>query len=316
MAGGAVIEKFSWSPEPANGKFAAGTEYTLSVTIRAAENTALSEYLTATVNGSAANVTSDGNTAIVTYTFPKTAGGSSGGSHHTSSSSTARETLPSVNGASKNWADIAAEISKLAENSSITIKLNGSYNVPVEVIKAIADRNIRATFVVDSWRSWYLDGADIEIPAAADLTILQLGYLDSSTLRGTAGAKLHINGTNNPTSLIVSFKKDYAGTFANLFRRNDDKPVFAGIARVDTDGRVMISAKDSGDYVIILGEYSDLPGDMDNNGMLTATDALEVLRYVVSLTSSGNLSASDIDGDGAVTALDASVILRRSFSLR
>lgn len=321
VTGGAVIEKFSWSPEPANGKFAADTAYTLSVYLKAPENTALSGELTATVNGSAAEVTTDENAnVIVTYTFPRTAGNSSGGSssggsHHSGGSSASSETSPSVNGVSKSWTEIASDISKLPENSNPTIALGGNYNIPAEVIKAIADRNIKAEFVIDSWRSWYIDGADIKNPAAADMTIIQISSLDSSSLRGTVGVKYHINGTNNPAALAFTFKKDYAGRFANLYRMDSGKLVFVGVARVGADGRVMVPASDMGDYVIMLSEYSDLPGDMDNNGIMTAADASEVLKYAVGLIKDGNTLAADIDGDGSVTPSDAAAILKKAIGL-
>ena len=396
VTGGAVIEKFEWSPEPVNGKFAADTAYTLSVYLKAAANTTLSKNLTATVNGSEAKVTAGENeNVIVTYTFAKTAaddvsapvispnGGSftgsqavtitcatdgaavyyttdgtaptaastkytgtftitesttvkaiavknsvssavvsatftkrsSGGGSYGGGSTVNEPVKPTINGKSASWADIAAQLAMLANGSEITIDLNGNYNVPVEVIKIIADKDIKATFVVDSRRNWYLDGAEIETPAAADMTVLQITSLDSSSLRGTAGVKFHINGTNNPTALTVSFQKSDAGKFANLYRKDGKKLVFVGVAKVDANGAAKVSASDKGDYVLMLCEYSDLPGDMDNDGALTATDASAALKYTVELIEDGNVLAADIDGDGFITARDAAIILKRIVGL-
>lgn len=399
VKGGAVIEKFEWSPKPVDGKFAADTAYTLSVYLKASGSAAFSKYMTASVNGADANVTvGENENIIVTYTFPKTAadnvsapvispnGGSftgsqtvtitcatdgaaiyyttdgtvpttastkytgaftltesatvkaiavkdnaysavvsaafikrsSGGGSGSSSGSgsTVNEPVkPTINGRTASWTDIAAELARLANGSEVTIDLNGSYNVPAAVIKVIADKDLKATFVVDSRRSWYLDGAEIETPAAADMTVSQITSLDSSSLRGTAGAKFHINGTNNPTALTVSFQKSDAGKFANLYRKDGKKLVFVGVAKVDANGAAKVSASDKGDYVLMLGEYSDLPGDMDNDGALTATDASAALKYTVALIDDGNVLAADIDGDGAVTARDAAIILKRIVGL-
>lgn len=73
------------------------------------------------------------------------------------SSAKADDAKSVVNGKKTNWADNAGSISKLAEGCAITISLNGNYTFPTNVMKAVADKNIKATFVVDSVKSWVID---------------------------------------------------------------------------------------------------------------------------------------------------------------
>ena len=73
------------------------------------------------------------------------------------SSAKADDAKSVVNGKETNWADNAGSISKLAEGCANTISLNGNYTFPTNVMKAVADKNIKATFVIDSVKSWVID---------------------------------------------------------------------------------------------------------------------------------------------------------------
>lgn len=58
-------------------------------------------------------------------------------------------------------------------------------------------------------------------------------------------------------------------------------------------------------------EFSDLPGDANNDGALNALDASAILKDIVRIDKCKNLLMGDFNGDRAVNALDASVILRQ-----
>ncbi len=234
-------------------------------------------------------------------------GGSSGGSGGSSST-----TNPSIGGSEKSWNDIAADLAKLANGSEVTIELNGLTTVPVEVITVIDERDLKVTFVVDSVRSWKTDGAEITTPAAADLTFTKTTSTKSDSLRGTAGTQFRINDTGIPTSIKINFKTEYAGQFANLYKNVDGKLVFVTCAKLDKNGNVTLSdVKDKGDYIVMLCEFSDKPGDMNNDGVLDARDAAAILRYLIGLEKGANPEMADFNGDGEFDARDAAAILRK-----
>ena len=157
------------------------------------------------------------------------------------------------------WADAAKEINGLTNGGEITIELNGSYDVPADVIKAIADRKIKATFVIDGYRSWLIDGAHITAPVAANLRVITLGKLDTAGLRGTAGYKFSLSGTNNTATLVIAFNSEHAGKFANLYKAVDGRIAFTGVVKVGAYGSASLpNVCDKCDYVIMLGDYSDL----------------------------------------------------------
>lgn len=277
--------------------------------------------LTASATVKAFAVSADATASdIVTAVFTKKSGGSSSGSSGGSSGGSSRpssakteETKPAFNGKETSWADIAGSIAKLAEGGAVTISLNGNYTVPAEVMKQIADKKIKATFVVDSVKSWVIDGAQIKNAASTDLTLIQTQKLKTGGLAGTEGVQFTVSSADIPAGIAVSFKADFAGRFANLYKSVDGKLVFMGCAKLDSTGKSTVPGIDGkGGYAVMLSELSALPGDMNNDGILNALDASEILKYAVGISAGANLAAADINGDGTVNASDAAAVLRRA----
>ena len=65
-------------------------------------------------------------------------------------------------------------------------------------------------------------------------------------------------------------------------------------------------------------EIDYIPGDVDMNGVVEASDALLALRYAMAIITLSDLQIEigDMDGDGVLTASDALVILRMAMGIR
>ena len=245
----------------------------------------------------------------------------SGGSSSSTPSRPSRPTTPPapkpiIGGKERSWSDIAKEISSLEEGSEYTIELNGITDIPENVIKAIAEKKIKTTFVVGIARQFYVDGADISEPCAADLTMDYSNDMKADELRGIVGVRFTIHDTNIPTDVNIIFKEEHAGKFANLYKEQDGKVVYVGTAKIADDGTVVLSGiKDAGDYVVMICEFSDLPGDMDNDGVLSAKDALAILKHSAGAEKGVNPLFADINGDGIINSKDALAILKISAGL-
>ena len=238
-----------------------------------------------------------------------TGGNSSGGTARPSRPAAATETRPGINGVQKSWTDIAADIMKQGGGSAV-ISLNGETTVPADVIKAIADSRIKAEFIIDSIKSWIIDGAAIKSASAADFTVLP-GNSDRIGLRGVFGADLKISGTGIPAELKLTFRREFAGQFANVYRLTDGGLEFRCCTRISVDGTAAIpGAYTGGEYVVMVCEYSDLPGDFSNDGIMNALDAAMILKDIVGFSRGENPRMADFNSDGAINALDASAILR------
>ena len=301
---------------PGTASYAKGAEVMLTVTPDAGY-----QVKSVTLNGNAVELTNGTYTFTITEnstfeavfkkkTTSGTSGGSSGGGYTRPSSPAPAETNPAVNGKNMSWSDAASEIRKASPDEKLVIDLNGKTDIPAEVIKAAAERKLKVEFVIDSTKSWVIDGAEITAPANADLTALP-GNADKSALRGISGFDLKISGTNVPADMKLSFRKEFAGQFANVYKLTDGKLVFLACAKIGEDGSAVISGMEaSGEYIVMACEFSDLPGDANNDGVLNALDAAAILKAMINSANGGDLVMSDINGDGTVNALDAAAILK------
>lgn len=242
----------------------------------------------------------------------KSTGGSSGSRPSGSTSNTGTsDTAPTLNGKTISWSEIASDISKMDENSSVNIDLNGSTAVPAEVLKTIKDRKITAAIRFDDYKSWTIDGSRITSDNAyADLSLIP-STSSVNGARGIAGYRFTTGGNNVGAELNIKFRNGFTGKFANLYFVKDGNAVFVSTARVADDGYVTLpGAESKGEYVIMLCDYSDLPGDSNNDGVMNVLDVSAILKEIAGGTKSANAQMGDFNGDGTVNALDASAILK------
>ena len=161
-----------------------------------------------------------------------------------------------------------------------------------------------------------VDGSKITTPAAADLTLTKTTGTKHDGLRGIEGTQFKINDTGIPTSLEIAFKTSHAGKFANLYKVDDGKLTFVTCAKLGEDGKVILpEVAEKGDYVAMLCEFSDRPGDMNNDGTMDVFDASAILKDLVELEKGKNPFMADFNGDGEVNVFDASAILKRLVGL-
>ena len=276
-----------------------------------------------TVNGNALTVknnkvsfTVTADTVLKIEFEKKSSGGSSGGHYSGGSGSMGtKESKPSINGESKSWSDIASDIAKSGRNDAITIDLNGETTLPEDVIKAIKDSGATVTVKIDSTKSWTIKGSDIKDgTSSADLSLLP-GISSVKGARGSVGYRFSTGGNDVGADLTIQFKPEYAGKFANLYFIRDSKAEFASTAKVAEDGSVTFpNVKDKGEYVVMLSDYSDLSGDVDNDGKLLIRDALTALRHILELEKAANPEVIDFNNDGQATIRDALDILNHAIA--
>lgn len=268
--------------------------------------------ITATTTIKAVAFVGEAESSVTSAAFTRKAqsGGSGGSGASVRPTRPDTEPRPSIDGKSMSWAEISVELAKRQDGSTVKIMLNGAYEVPADVIRVIAGKKLHIEFVADSIKSWLTDGAKISAVTAADLSAV-LGSADRSALRGISGADLRVSGTKIPADLKLSFRKEFAGQFANVYKPANGKLVFHGCAKLGADGAAIIPGADSeGEYVVMVCEFSDMPGDINNDGVLNALDASAVLKCVVGISQGANPLMGDFNKDGTVNAIDASDILK------
>ena len=300
---------------PSTSDYPIGTEVTLTVTPDKGY-----QVKSATLDGKTVRLTNGKFTFTLTadcvfsVEFRKKSTGGSSSVHYPSGSGStaAKDYDPVLNGNSMSWSEIAAALSKMDENSKVNIDLNGSTVVSAEILKAIKDNKISANLKFDSSKSWTIDGSRITSESAyADLSLLP-GTSSAKGARGIAGYRFTTGGNNVGAELNIKFRDEYVGKIANLYFIKDGSAEFVSAYKIAGDGyAVLPGAAAKGEYVIMLGDYSDLNGDVNNDGTLNALDANAVLRDITGLEAGANPLMADFNGDGEVNALDASDVLKK-----
>ena len=131
------------------------------------------------------------------------------------------------------------------------------------------------------------------------------------------GVDLRVGGTKVPAELKLYFREVFAGQFANVYKLNGGVLEFQRSVKVGNDGTAVIPGADAaGEYVVMVCEFSDLPGDADNDGVLSALDASAILKEIVGMAKSANAAVCDFNDDGEVNALDAAAALKAVVGVR
>ena len=301
---------------PGTADYESGTEVTLTVTPDSGYRVK-----SVTLDGKAVTLTNGKYTFKVTANctfeaeFVKKGGssggtGGSGGSSGGSAGGSSTRSLPVINGIEKSWQSIVSDISRLPEGGSAVIALNGETVVPVEVVRAISDVKAKVEFVVSTAKSWMIDGAKITTVCAADFTALPR-IAEKTSLRGVNGAAFKGGDTGVPAVLKLTFRKEFSGQFANVYKLADNRLVFLQCVKITADGTALISGVNAaGEYAVMVCEYSDLIGDINNDGVLNALDASAILRHITGIFEGVDILFADFNNDGTVNALDASAILK------
>lgn len=254
---------------------------------------------------------------IVTAEFKKKSssgggsGGGGGGGYSAGSGLVGgiKEKMPRYNGEKMPWDEIAIQIGLLEHGSEVDISLNGLTDVPTEVMQAIADVDAKVNFKVDVTKDWYLDGADIETPMAADLSVTEPD-IEVELTNGVVGAKLRVGGTNHPTKLSIRFDREYAGSFANLYKVEEGTLTFVDCVRLDDKGNAkLLELSEKGDYIVLMGQYSMLLHDVNNDGDIDTEDVTALLYDIVQLQPAENPDMCDVTENGTINAYDAAALL-------
>lgn len=211
------------------------------------------------------------------------------------------------------WDEVCEYLKTLNDGDEVDIHLGGADVVPEKVMTVIADKELKVNFIYSYAKRWFVDGAKIDSPAETNFAISAKTSPDTSELRGVVGTSFEVFGANFPIEQTISFKTEHAGKFANLYKIVDDKPVFVAAVRIDADGKAKFADMSAeGEYVIMISEYSDLPGDMDNDGNVNVNDAIAVLKQAAGAKTGENPLVADLNNDNKINVLDAVLILKKA----
>lgn len=158
---------------------------------------------------------------------------------------------------------------------------------------------------------------DKEGPAIYDAT--EKTYFSSPIIYIYKPTKLVVYDVIDVDSVSVSGKTKVSSS-QSLSEAFHTYPTYVHTMNINTKGTYTIVAKDilgnKSEYTVM---YTDLPGDIDQNGKVTSADARLALRAAVGLENypvgSEKFALADYDRNGKITSADARYILRLAVGL-
>lgn len=76
------------------------------------------------------------------------------------------------------------------------------------------------------------------------------------------------------------------------------------------DSAVISDITSADEYVVMVGKYSDLNGDSNNDGVMNTMDISDILKDITGISTSADIQMADFNGNGTLNALDASATLK------
>lgn len=131
----------------------------------------------------------------------------------------------------------------------------------------------------------------------------------ANKIGGTITAVVEVSSDESNKSMTFDVGSGSTGKFATLLKYDSsaEKAEYIAVTKIDGSS-VVLNAADAGIYFLVVDNETKLVGDLNNDGIVNAMDAAQILKNIVS--SVAGTYKSDFNGDGNTNALDASDILK------
>lgn len=217
------------------------------------------------------------------------------------------ESKPSVKG----WTQLQAQAARAVSGASLKINMNGTANLPKEMLQLIQNKYICLILRVEDGIAWEICGRDITSDTLEDIDVTVRfqagsGLSDAAALPSDAAGKpayrltmKHDGAFGCPVTLALPLGTEHAGVYANLYctAGEDGAAAYDSCAVADTDGIVRLSFTQAAEYVVVLDSKSHkMP---------------EEVWYEAQLQEDGSIRIAASDGSAVanmfVTAVDGIV---------
>lgn len=158
------------------------------------------------------------------------------------------------------WDAICSEISNSSEGETITVKMNGTTDLPIAAASALQYKNTNLVLDMGMGIKWKINGLNVTEPKDADMQVSELSrkYLadmadDLGSEKRVVQLKLHQDGNYGFNGiLIIDLNERYNDYYASLYSYNkkDESREFKGSCYV-SDEKALFEITDAAEYAIV-----------------------------------------------------------------
>ncbi len=185
--------------------------------------------------------------------------------------------VPSISGESgrEGWAAIKEEAANASEGQLLHIAMNGTINVPGDVLDSVKGQDVTLSFDMGNGAVWSVNGRNVTAEHANDINLsVQVGTsaVPQDIVNQVAGEQQtiqlslgHSGDFGCSPVLILNVDPAHAGMYANLFYyvESEGRLEFVTAGKISEDGKTELQFTHASDYVIVV---NDGVMDGDNGG--------------------------------------------------
>lgn len=207
--------------------------------------------------------------------------------------------------------ELSAMISAAPTNGFITAE--GMRSISKELITAAAAKRLTLEVKLNDTYTWVFKTEKLNSSLNLNLGSAAIPSVLTEKIGGTTACAFTVNEKNlgSDAELRVTLKNT-SDRYASLFYYNTNGTLdFVSCARIEADKTVDLPLQNSGKYIVITDNETKLPGDSDNNNVLTLSDIGDFLRMYINSKFSDLEWKFDINHDGFIRIDDISALLNQ-----
>ncbi len=219
-------------------------------------------------------------------------------------------------GDSGGWDEIQDELKGLVNDlntgdlepgETVTVEMNGATEVPREVLKEIAGKDITVEFEMVGGVTWAVNGTDIpanigdlDLGVSTGGSSIPMNVIDNVTgERSTVQLELSHNGSFGATlHLSVDLGRENRGFWANLYYFNETlkQLVFHHACRIEADGKASWPFDHASSYAIVIDDENHDPEVVWNNSFSDVAKSDWFYDEVLWVSQKGLMGAANSAG--------------------
>ena len=163
------------------------------------------------------------------------------------------------------WDAISEEITASDDGDTITVDMNGSTEIPKDILSDIKGKDIDLVLDMGNGFTWTINGKKVTEPKDVDLGVSEGSNIPVQVINNLTGERSHTTITlaydgdfGFEAVLTVNLGSDNSGAYANLYYYNGSNSAteFISSGLIGSNGKAGLTFTHASEYVIVIDSYS------------------------------------------------------------
>lgn len=160
------------------------------------------------------------------------------------------------------WEAISDEIIAASDGSTVTVQMNGTTELPKNIVSAIQDRDIDLVLIMNGGFVWTINGMSVTKAKTVDMRVRKISKIPESTIQEFFGVSktvqldLRHNGDFGFTAVLtIDIGDRYSGMYANSYCYKSKNFEFGDSSEI-VNGQAKLRFAHASSWLITVDDYS------------------------------------------------------------